>query len=273
MTEETPTDGSLAGKVAVVTGATRGIGRAVAAALLRKGAAVVAAGRDAAAGGRLERDLGPGVRFLEGDVASEEDCNRLVEGAMKLRGRLDILVNNAGMISSGNVEETSAEAWDRIFDVNLRGAFLCTRATLPHMRSLGSGAVINVASIDAYWAEPELAAYCATKAGLIGLTKAIALDYGRFGIRCNCICPGYIDTEMLGRFFADAPDPKRVRDTAERMHPLGRIGRPEDVAAAAAWLASEASGFVTGQCLVVDGGLTVGGTWELPEQAEEGVRW
>lgn len=254
--------GSLEGAVAVVTGGTRGIGRAIALALAGEGCRVVVAGRGSSAAEEVVALGGGRVTFVRADVARPRDCERLVRTAVERHGRLDVLVNNAGVIRLGTAESTSVEAWDEVLAVNLRGAFLCIRAAIPHLRRAGGGSIVNVSSIDASWAEPQLAAYCASKAGLIGLTRSVALDHGPDGIRCNAVCPGYIETDMLAEWYAAAPDPSRARAQVERAHPLGRIGSPEDVAAVVVWLASDAARFVTGQCFVVDGGLTCGG-WSL----------
>jgi meso-butanediol dehydrogenase/(S,S)-butanediol dehydrogenase/diacetyl reductase len=252
--------GSPQGKVAIVTGGTRGIGRAIALELARGGYRVVVAGRSSAAGDEVV-SLGEGrVTFVRADVALPDDCERLVRAAVERHGHLDVLVNNAGVIRLGTAESTSVEVWDEVLAVNLRGAFLCIRAAIPHLRRAGGGSIVNVSSIDASWAEPQLAAYCASKAGLIGLTRSVALDHGPDGIRCNAVCPGYIETDMLEEWYAAALDPTRARVQVERAHPLVRIGSPEDVAAVVVWLTSDAARFVTGQCFVVDGGLTCGGS-------------
>ena len=142
--------------------------------------------------------------------------------------------------------------------VNLKGVYLCARAAIPRMRALGGGSIVNMASVNGFWVEPALGAYCAAKGGVINLTRAIALENGRYGIRCNCICPGYIDTGMAQRYFEIQADPDAARVEAGRMHALGRIGRPEEIAAMALFLCSDESGFCTAAPFVVDGGLSAG---------------
>lgn len=260
-----PGEGILEGRVAVVTGGSRGIGRAIALDLVGAGAVVVVGSRDEEAGARVAQESGGRIRFVPTDVARPDDCVRLIEAARADHGRVDILVNNAGVISEGTLEETSVEEWDRVLAINLRGPFLCSKFAVPFMRATGAGSIINIASINAFWAEPRLAAYGASKGGLRALTRAIAIDFGRFGIRCNCICPGYMQTDMLDDYYATAEDPVAMRAAIQRMHPIGRIGDPSDVAQTALWLASDGSRFVTGQCFVVDGGLTAGRTAGIPE--------
>ena len=142
--------------------------------------------------------------------------------------------------------------------VNLKGVYLCARAAIPRMRALGGGSIVNMASVNGFWVEPALGAYCAAKGGVINLTRSIALENGRYGIRCNCICPGYIDTGMAQRYFEIQDDPAAARVEAGRMHALGRIGRPEEIAAMALFLCSDESGFCTAAPFVVDGGLSAG---------------
>lgn len=259
----------LQGRVGVVTGGGRGIGRAITLALVRAGAQVLVGSRDTATGAEVVEETDGRAAFVPTDVTVAEDCARLIETAVADHGRLDILVNNAGALSDGTIEETSVEEWDRVQAVNLRGPFLCSKFAIPFMRSAGSGSIINIASIDAYWAEPRLAAYCAAKGGLLALTRAIAIDFGRFGIRCNSICPGYVETDMLREYYESVGDQDAMRAMVERMHPLGRTADPAEVAETVLWMAGDASSFVTGHHLVVDGGLTAGrhdGVTEVHEQ-------
>ena len=237
-------------KVALVTGASRGIGAAIAERFARDGARVVGVSR-----APFEGDLD--VEFARADVSSPGDVEQLVEDVVQRHGRLDVLVNNAAIEHEGTVVETSPEDWDRVMAVNLRSVFLCSKYAIPHL-SRTRGAIINVASVDGLWAEPSLAAYCAAKGGVIALTRAIAIDHGPEGVRCMCICPSYVATDMLEQFYDAQPDPAAARAGAAALHPLGRISTPAEVAALAVWLSSDDASFATGQAYVLDGGLTAG---------------
>jgi meso-butanediol dehydrogenase/(S,S)-butanediol dehydrogenase/diacetyl reductase len=241
----------FAGAVAVVTGGTRGIGEAIAERLRDEGAVVVTGSRSP---GPIEAQ----AAHVEGDVSDPACARRLIERAVELGGGLDVLVNNAAVEYEGTVEQTSVEDWDRVMAVNLRGPFLCARSAIPHLRRRGGGAIVNVSSVDGLWAEPHLAAYCASKGGLLALTRALAIDHAVDNIRCNAVCPSYVRTDMLEQFYDAQPDPGAARAQAEVIHPLGRISEPAEVAAAVAWLASPEASFATGQSYVLDGGLTVG---------------
>jgi NAD(P)-dependent dehydrogenase (short-subunit alcohol dehydrogenase family) len=256
-----PAPGRLAGRVAVVTGASRGIGRAIAERFAAEGARVLGASRGAPADGPAGAGgAGAAIHHIRADVSVAADAQRIVATAVERFGRLDVLVNNAAIEVEGTIEETSPEDFDAVMAVNARGVFLCARAALGPLRERG-GAIVNVASIDGHWAEPGLAAYSASKGAVIALTRAIALDHGPEGIRCSCICPSYVRTPMLERFYDAQADPAAARDEAARAHPLRRLGEPADVAALALWLASDEAAFATGQAFVLDGGLTAGRTW------------
>ena len=236
--------------VAVVTGASRGIGAAVAERFAREGVRVVGVSRTP-----VESELD--VEFAQADVSRPADVEQLMEDVVERHGRLDVVVNNAAIEHEGTVVETSPEEWDHAMGVNLRSVFLCAKYAIPHL-SKTRGAIINVASVDGLWAEPSLAAYCAAKGGVIALTRAIAIDHGRDGVRCMCICPSYVATDMLEQFYDAQPDPAAARAGAAALHPLGRISAPEEVAALAVWLSSDDASFATGQAYVLDGGLTAG---------------
>jgi NAD(P)-dependent dehydrogenase (short-subunit alcohol dehydrogenase family) len=244
---------ALRGKVAIVTGGSRGIGRAIVERFVRDGASVVDASRSPA------EDAGDRVLPIATDVAEPGDVERLIEEATRRLGGIDVLVNNAALELEGTIEETDADEWDRLMRVNLRGPFLCAKHALPALRER-RGAIINIASVDGHWAEPGLAAYCASKGGLLALTRAIAVDHGHEGIRCTAICPSYVRTDMLEQFFDAQPDPARARAEAAALHALDRVCDPEEVAALAAWLASDEATFASGQAFVLDGGLTAGRT-------------
>jgi NAD(P)-dependent dehydrogenase (short-subunit alcohol dehydrogenase family) len=250
----------LAGRVVVVTGAGSGIGRAVARRLAREGAVSVCADIDSEAvhetAQRIEAD-GGSARAAVCDVSVEHDVTRLMALAADAGGP-HAVVCNAGVQNEDTVLDTEPEDWDRIMAVNVRSAYLCARAAIPRMRRLGGGSIVNMASVVGFWVEPSLAAYSVSKGALITLTRTIAVDFGAVNIRCNCICPGYIDTGMPQRYFDLQPDPEAARTAAARMHSLRRLGTAEEVAAMAAFLVSDESSFCTGQPFVVDGGLSAG---------------
>ena len=233
----------LKGKVALVTGGRMGIGQAIARRLRDDGARVFTA----------QRGQDPDFEHVEADLADAEAPARVVAGIVQRAGRLDILVNNAGFMQEALAEDMGLDAWERMLRVNLTAPFLLIKAALPHLRAT-RGAIVNIGSIEGIACNPQHAAYSATKAGLHGLTRAIAVDHGAEGIRCNAVAPGWIDTELSEAYIDSMPDPADFRRRIGRIHPVGRTGRPEDVAALVAWLASEESAFVAGQTYVVDGG-------------------
>jgi NAD(P)-dependent dehydrogenase (short-subunit alcohol dehydrogenase family) len=244
--------GRLDAKVALVTGAASGIGLACSEAFAREGAVV--AGLDARPAGGWER-VGP--HFFQADVRDEAAVATAIGELCSSRGRLDVVVNAAGVAGGGPVHLLDASEWDRVLDVNLKGTFLVCKHALARMLEQRFGSLINVASIEGLEGTEAGSAYNASKGGVVLLTKNMAIDYGRLGIRVNCICPGFIETPML----ASVMDPGLVgelRDRYRDAHKLGRFGLPEEVAAAAVFLASDESSFVTGHALVVDGGFTAG---------------
>lgn len=255
------TEGVLAGKVALVTGGASGIGRAIAVSFSRAGASVVVVDLNAVGGQEVVAEIsaaGSRASFVQADVSRNEDVAAAVAATRSRFERLDILVNNAGIIRRASVIETSEEDWDRVMAVNVKSAFLFAKHALPAIAASGGGAVINIASGWGLVGGRRAAAYCASKGALVQLTRAMALDHARDRIRVNCICPGDTDTPMLRDEAAQLaePDESFLADAARR--PLGRLGRPEDIAQAAIFLASDASAFVTGTTLVVDGGGLAG---------------
>jgi len=246
-------------KVAIVTGAGSGIGEAIALLFAEQGVRVVVADWKAPAGEEtVEQIRGKGgeARFHRVDVSKAAEVEELVRFAVEQYGRLDILVNNAAIQILGTLTRTSEEDWDRLHSVNLKGVFLCSKYAIPKMIRSGGGSVVNVASVLGLVGDPDLAAYCAAKGGVIALTKAAAIGYGPRGVRVNCICPGDVDTPMVQEFFNKDSNPDQARRTVSAHYALRRIADPREVAQTAAFLASDASSFLTGSVIVVDGGLT-----------------
>lgn len=248
----------LAGKVAIVTGCGRGIGRAIVERFVAEGAAVVGTQRTADEGQELCDRLaaeGAAVEFARADVRDPEAVRAAVLRALERFGRIDVLVNNAAVGLLRSVVDTTDEQYDEVLDTNLRGIFVWCRHVLPPMLEAGRGSVVNIGSVAATVGFADDAAYCASKGAVLALTKQMAVDYSRRGVRVNCISPGFIETEQMRAYLAGHADPEARRAEVERLHPIGRIGQPEEVAAAAAFLASDDASFVTGAELAVDGGL------------------
>jgi NAD(P)-dependent dehydrogenase (short-subunit alcohol dehydrogenase family) len=250
----------LKDRVAVITGSGAGIGRAAAVEFAREGASVVVA--DINFPGALEtvqriHQLGGKSHAVEVDVAKPESVEKLVKETLRVFSKVNVLFNNAAVQINKTVEDTTVEEWNREIGVNLGGVFLCSKFFMPHLRS-AKGAIVNMASVNGFFVEPMCAGYCATKAAIIGLTKAMAIDHGKEGIRVNCICPGYIDAGLAEGYFQVQADPAAARAAAGKLHALWRIGRPEEVGRAAVFLASDDASFVTGSSFVVDGGLSSG---------------
>jgi 3-oxoacyl-[acyl-carrier protein] reductase len=257
-------DTSLRGKVVVVTGAAAGIGRATALRFAREASRVAGFDVNESAGPALVGEIGKGggeAAFHRVDVASAASVDAGVGAVLDRWGRIDVLVNNAGILRDaqlvkwrdGTVASTlSDEAWDAVLGVNLKGVFHCTRAVVPHMIRGGGGVVLNASSVVGLYGNFGQTNYVATKAGVIGMTRTWARELGRHGIRVNAVAPGFIATDILRTM------PQRILDSMVEHTPLGRMGRPEDVANAYCWLASDQASFVTGHCLSVDGGVVVG---------------
>ena len=242
----------LEGRVAIVTGAASGVGLATTALLRKRGARVVAVDISPS----VQEIAGEDVVAVEGDAAAATTATAAVEAASSRWGRVDILVNNAAQIVWKSIVDTTEEEWDRVMAVNVRSAFLHSRAVLPMMIEQGSGAIVSTASISGLIGLPGQAAYCASKGALVQLTRQLAVEYGPHGIRVNAVAPGAIDTPFLRSFVDAQPDPAAVEQMVMASHPLGRMAQPEEIAGAIVFLASDAAAFVTGTIFSIDGGFT-----------------
>lgn len=251
----------MSGKCALVTGAAKGLGEATAALLAREGARVMLTDVDVRAGKAAAERIGKeggDAAFLEHDVSSEDDWRRVMEAAMQHFGRLDAMVNNAGVALGRDVEHTTLEQWRWLMSINLDGVFLGTRFAIEAMKPARGGSIINLSSIEGLIGDPNLAAYNASKGGVRLFTKSAALYCAKSGynIRVNSVHPGYILTPMVEGYAESTGDAAAARRALEALHPLGRIGEPDDIAYGVLYLASDESKFVTGAELVIDGGYT-----------------
>jgi NAD(P)-dependent dehydrogenase (short-subunit alcohol dehydrogenase family) len=251
----------LQDKVALITGGTSGIGEATAKLFAKEGAKVAITGLHDERGAAVVREIrqhngDSGCMFIHSDVRLADDCKRAVDETLRAVGRIDILFNNAGVFYPQTALECSEREWDEQIDVNLKGMFLMSKFALPGMIAQGHGVIVNNASGWGLVGGDHAVAYCASKGGVVLLTKALAVDHGRQGIRVNCICPGDVDTAMLpsDAKMRGLPWEKYLEDCKNR--PMGRIGKPEEIAKAVLFLASDDSSFMTGSALVVDGGGT-----------------
>ncbi len=251
--EDIVRDISLEGKVAVVTGASSGIGRAIAIKLAKAGAEVAILDINIEDGLKVQNEIGK-AKFYRCDVASSEEVKGTLRSIYRDFGRIDIVVNAAGVIVRKNVLETSEEDWDRVINVNLKGPFLVSKHAIPYMKESKGGSIVNIASGWGLKGGPKAVAYCASKGGLINMTRAMAIDHGKDGIRVNCVAPGDIDTPMLREEAKQLGVNLQefLEEAADR--PIKRLGKPEDVANAVLFLASDLSSWITGSVIVVDGG-------------------
>ncbi|HEV3496351.1 MAG TPA: SDR family NAD(P)-dependent oxidoreductase [Actinomycetes bacterium] len=252
--------GRVEGKVAVVTGGASGIGRATARALAAEGARVGIADIDEAGGGRVAagiRGAGGDAFFRRTDVRSLAEVEAVLAEAADRHGRLDVLVNNAAISVAGSAGEMAEEDWARVIDVNLSGVWRGMRAAIPRMLGQGGGSIVNLSSVQAHVGFLGWSGYAASKGGIDALTRQAAVEYARAGIRVNAIVPGTIMTEMNEAIMRESADGDAVLAGWVAMHPMGRIGQPEEVAAAIVFLASDEASFITGELLRVDGGLVV----------------
>ncbi|HVE75237.1 MAG TPA: glucose 1-dehydrogenase [Actinomycetota bacterium] len=239
------------GKTAVVTGAGSGIGFEMARQLLEEGAVVFA--------GDIDTEGAPeGAVSMVVDVSDPLSVEQLINSAVGRTGRIDLLFNNAGIGSTADPVSCTPEEWDRLFAVNCRGVFLGTKFALPPMLDAGRGSIVNTASVAGMIGLKDRAAYCATKGAVIAFTKAVAVQYAGTGVRCNCICPGTVDSPWVERLLAQTDDPQAMREALIARQPIGRLGRPDEVARAALYLASDDAAFITGAEFVIDGGIVAG---------------
>jgi len=250
--------GLLEGKVAIITGATRGLGRAGALEFAKEGARLVLAATREDLGTKVVAEiqaLGAEAIFVNTDVTDEQQCKALIDKAVEAFGTVDILYNNAGVDISAPVIEYTKEEMDKSFAINFSGSFFCCKYAIPVMIKNGGGKIINTGSISSFKANTNNMMYAATKAALLALTRSIAMEYGKYNIRCNSLCPGYNNSEMVNQYFNDQVDPAAARKACYAVHPLGRIGEPQEQGKAAVFLASDQSSFMTGTELLNDGGI------------------
>ncbi|HET6521394.1 MAG TPA: SDR family oxidoreductase [Geminicoccaceae bacterium] len=249
----------LQGKVCIVTGGGSGVGCATCLLFAAEGGRVVVADRNGEAAGRIAAEIGERggeALALEADVSKAADCRRMVDATVERFGRIDVLVNNAGYGFTGTVVDTSEEDWDALMAVNLKGVFLCSKYAIPVMRRQGGGAIVNIASVVSTVGITDRAAYCASKGGVYALTRAMALDHVDEGIRVNCVAPGTLESPYFDEMLRRAPDPEAMRRGLEERQAMRRLGRPEEIAYAVLYLASDESSFCTGSMLTADGGMT-----------------
>jgi NAD(P)-dependent dehydrogenase (short-subunit alcohol dehydrogenase family) len=250
----------LKNKVALITGGSSGIGMAIAELFLKEGAKIVINGRSQERCDTAQKQLkiidADAVFCTTGDVSKWDDVQKMVERTIKQFGRIDILINNAGIYLEKRIEETTEDEWDQVININLKGVFLCSKAVYPHFKNQGSGTIVNMSSDSGISGNPNEAAYCASKVGVTNLTRAIALDYAKENIRVNAICPAVINTPMLQKEVDMQEDKEAYLKEMDELHPIGRVGRPEEVAFAVLMVASDEASFITGANIPVDGGFT-----------------
>lgn len=242
------------GKVVIVTGGTRGIGRAIAEQFAGKGARVAVIGTSKDKARAVAAEIGGEAIGIGADVSDYTDCARMVEDTVSAFGRLDVLVNNAGVSGKrAPVDALPVEDWAQVININLNGVFYCSKAAIPHMKTSGGGSIVNMSSVEGLMGLSSLSAYVSAKHAVIGLTKTIALEYGKDNIRCNAVAPGFVATDMTGDGFSAAE-----RAAITTLTTLGRSAAPGEVADLVCWLASDQAAYITGSCQVIDGGLMSG---------------
>jgi NAD(P)-dependent dehydrogenase (short-subunit alcohol dehydrogenase family) len=244
----------LKNKIAIVTGAGSGIGRACALALVREGARVVLVGRRKELVENTAREGGAAAIGVAADVSKQAEIEQVIERTVNTFGGINVLLNNAGILHAGTAEQITEVQWDETFDINVRGVWLFSRAVLPHIRKAGGGSIINIASVLGINGTRNRAAYAASKGAVVLLTKCMAVDHGHENIRVNAICPSFVETDLTAAIMSKAADPDAVRRERIGVHPIGRLGQPEDLTGLAVYLASDESSWATGAVFPVDGG-------------------
>lgn len=247
-------------KVVIVTGAAMGIGRASAILMAQHGAKVVISDIDVEKAKETDsiiREAGGESIVVETDVANDKNVKDLIEKTIETYGKIDVLYNNVGVAIGGSVVETSEEKWHRVLDINLGGIYRGCKYAIPYMIENGGGSIVNTSSVQALTGFEGWAGYAASKGGIISLTRQVAAEYAKHKIRVNCIAPGTIMTPMNEKIFDEVDNPQELIETWNNMHPIGRFGQPEEISQIGLFLASEMSSFITGQCIVADGGVTI----------------
>lgn len=258
--------GLLEGKSTIVTGAGKGIARACAEEFARQGALLTICDIDDALGTAAADAIaasGGTVQYVPADVSSSAQVKAMTDAAAERYGGIDRLFNCAGIAGNGSVVDCPEEEWNRVLAVNLTGMFLVAKHAIPHMRARGGGAILNMASVSAFWGEPGTVAYNASKGGVLALTRAMAQDHGPEGIRVNCLAPGFHDTGMVDDYFDAQPDGAEARKRINQLMATRRIGRPEELARTAAFILSDANGYMTAAAVVLDGAMSAGYTWAV----------
>lgn len=249
----------MKGQVAVITGAGHGIGKGIAERFAREGASVVIAEVDENGGRDTEnaiQEAGGDALFVHTDVSSERSVRLMLQRTLDRYGTIHTLVNNAGITVFKPLTETTLEDWEQVMNIDLRGVFLCSKLTAPEMIRRGGGAIINISSNHAFSTLPDTELYAAAKGGVNAMTRSMALSLGRHGIRVNAICPGFTNTPHLRRWLNEKKNAEKIEREIAGLHASGRIGEPGDIAGLAVYLAAEDSGMITGECIVMDGGLS-----------------
>jgi NAD(P)-dependent dehydrogenase (short-subunit alcohol dehydrogenase family) len=253
----------LQGRSIVVSGGSDGIGLACVHEFASQGANVTVGDLKLPVEERIAEltELPGTAEFVQCDVTDSAAVKALADGAAARFGGVQAVFSNAGIEGNGTVESCSEDAWDHVLAVNLKGMFLMGKHCVPHLRASGGGSILNMASVSGFWGEPNTVAYNASKGGIIGLTRAMAMDHGPDNIRVNCLAPGFHDTGMVQRFFADLRGGDELIHRVNSLMAVRRIGRPEELARLAAFMLSDANGYITGAALVLDGGMTAGYPW------------